>query len=178
MYREKWQKFLHLYTLTAAWEHHLQIVLWFRYFLVYNKICLYFCWFCVRTGLCFLVTQCATSPLLFKRCNWKMNKFTTNPRLDLLYNLVFTPLSGGRDLLFLLNLLAPATCFCSHSCSDYFYIFAECILALGNLPCIFGGLFSVSLTKSKMAAKILCHSLEPELLHGFICFMAGVVVTV
>ena len=55
-----------------------------------------------------------------------------------------------------------------HPCSDYFLIFAVCILALGNLPGQFFWRFSASSTKSKMAAKIICHSLELELLHGFV----------
>ena len=51
-----------------------------------------------------------------------------------------------------------AFCFCSHSknpCSDYFQIFAVCILALGNLPGRFFLRFSVSSTKFRMAIKIL-----------------------
>ena len=38
---------------------------------------------------------------------------------------------------------------------------------LGNLPAKFCWRFLASSTKSKMAAKILCHSLEFEL-HGFV----------
>ena len=47
------------------------------------------------------------------------------------------PLCGGGDLLFLLSPpAAAATCFCfnlENPYSDYFQIFAVCILALGNL---------------------------------------------
>ena len=65
-----------------------------------------------------------------------------------------------RRILFLLSLENP--------CSDYFQIFAVCILALGNLPGkFFFCVFSVSSTKSKMAAKILCRSLELGPLHRF-----------
>ena len=56
-----------------------------------------------------------------------------------------------------------------HPGLDYFKKFAVFILALGNLPgYFFFLLFSISSTKSKMVAKILCHSLELELLHLFV----------
>ena len=52
--------------------------------------------------------------------------------------------------------------------SDYFQIFAICILALGNLSVNFFLRFSVSSTISKMAAKILWRTLELEPLHRFV----------
>ena len=52
--------------------------------------------------------------------------------------------------------------------SHYTRGYTVCIFALGNLPCKFCWRFSASSTKSKIAAKILCHSLELELLHGFV----------
>ena len=55
-----------------------------------------------------------------------------------------------------------------HPCSNYFKIFAVCILALGNFPGKFCWRFSAFSTKFNMAAKILCHSLELELLHKFV----------
>ena len=66
--------------------------------------------------------------------------------------IVFAESARRRRHLFLLSLENPY--------SDYFQIFAVCILAL---LC-----FSTSSAKSKMAAKILCRSLELELLHGFV----------
>ena len=65
-----------------------------------------------------------------------------------------------RRHLFLLSLENPY--------SDYFQIFAVCILALGNLPGEFFLRFSVSSTKSKMAAKILWRTLQLEPLHRFV----------
>ena len=68
--------------------------------------------------------------------------------------------------LFLLSLENPY--------SGYFQIFAVCILALGNLPGNFFLRFSVSPTKSKMAAKILWRTLEHEPLHRFVsCLVKG-----
>ena len=67
---------------------------------------------------------------------------------------------GRRRHLFLLSLENPS--------SDYFQIFAVCKLAPGNLPGEFFCVFSVSLTKSKMAAKILWGTLQLESLHRFV----------
>ena len=68
-----------------------------------------------------------------------------------------------RRHLFLLSLVNPY--------SDYFQIFAVCILALGNLSGNFFWCFSVSSTKSKMAAKILWRTLELEPLHRFVSWL-------
>ena len=83
----------------------------------------------------------------------------------------FHPRSGG-DLLFMLSppVAAAAFCFCSHlkttarSMSKYlqyaYWPWGICLV-------IFFCVFSIFQKKSKMAAKILCRSLELELLHGF-----------
>ena len=55
-----------------------------------------------------------------------------------------------------------------HACSNYFKIFAECILALGNLPGNYFFLISAYSTKSKIAAKILYHSLDFQRLHKLV----------
>ena len=70
--------------------------------------------------------------------------------------------SARRRHLFLLSLGNPY--------SDYFQMFAVCILALGNLPGHFFFRFSVQLcfTKSKMAAKNLWRTLEADPLHLFV----------
>ena len=67
--------------------------------------------------------------------------------------------SARRSHLFLLSLENPY--------SNYFQIFAICILALGNLPGNFFCVFQF-LTKSKMAANILWRTLELEPLHRIV----------
>ena len=78
--------------------------------------------------------------------------------------IVFAESARRRRHLFLLSLEKPY--------SDYFQIFAACILALGNLSGIFCLRLSVFSTKSKMAAKILWRTLELEYASS-ICFMFG-----
>ena len=78
--------------------------------------------------------------------------------------LSLNPLCGDGDLLFLLRPPPPPHFVSALTLKPLLQIFAVCTLALGNLPGIF---FSVSLLKSRMAAKILCRSLELEPLHGF-----------
>ena len=62
----------------------------------------------------------------------------------------------GYDQNFIIWLYTPAR------------IISKYLLALGNLPGKFFRCFSAFSTKSKMAAKILCHSLELKLLYGFV----------
>ena len=79
------------------------------------------------------------------------------------------PLCGGGDLLFLLSPpAAAATCFCSHSKTPTRNIskyLQYSYWPLGICLVIFFLRFTVSSTKSKMAAKILWRTLELELLH-------------
>ena len=92
----------------------------------------------------------------------KIQVFIRSPSTMLWWRLIVFAESARRhrSILFLLSIENP--------CSDFFQILAVCILALGNLLGNFFLCFSVSSTKSKMATKILCHSLELELLYGFV----------
>ena len=73
--------------------------------------------------------------------------------------IVFVESARRRRHSFLLSLGNPY--------SDYFQIFAVCILALETLLGFFLR-FSVFSSKSKMAAKILWRTLELKLLHRFV----------
>ena len=81
------------------------------------------------------------------------------------------PLCGGGDLLFLLSPPAAATCFCSHSKNPTGII--SKFLQYAYWPwwiCLLNFFlrFSVSSTKSRMAAKILWRTLQLEPLHRFV----------
>ena len=82
------------------------------------------------------------------------------------------PLRGGGDLLFCRVRLPPSPHFVSaHTRKPLLGLFPNiCSMHTGpgEFARYFFNRFSVSLTKSKMAAKILCRSLELEPLPGFV----------
>ena len=126
-------------------------------------------------GLAICVYSLLTFASIVSKLNRRCDQFCTI-YINIIYICIFAyiyllsvhPLCGGGDLLFLLSPpAAAATCFCSSTriISKYLqYAYWPWEIC----PVTFFRPFSASSTKSKMAAKILCRSIELEPLYGFV----------